>query len=155
MMRSIQEWLDEYAVSHQNSTNKVIHWICVPLIVWSIILLFLSIPEPLFLSNLNLNWAWIASGLAVIYYSLLSPALAIGMTIFLGTLNFFSLQVEITSSYPVWTIGLAIFVIAWIGQFFGHQIEGKKPSFLKDIQFLLIGPVWLMHFIYKKLGWKY
>jgi uncharacterized membrane protein YGL010W len=109
----------------------------------------------LFLSNLNLNWAWIASGLAVIYYSLLSPALAIGMTIFLGTLNFFSLQVEITSSYPVWTIGLAIFVIAWIGQFFGHQIEGKKPSFLKDIQFLLIGPVWLMHFIYKKLGWKY
>lgn len=154
-MRSIQEWLDEYAVSHQNSTNKVIHWICVPLIVWSIILLLMSIPEPLILKNLNLNWAWIASGMALFWYFLLSPALAIGMTIFLGALNFFSLQVENTSSYTVWTIGLAIFVIAWIGQFFGHHIEGKKPSFLKDIQFLLIGPMWLMHFIYKKLGLKF
>jgi uncharacterized membrane protein YGL010W len=155
MMRSIQDWLDEYAVSHQNSTNKVIHWICVPLIVWSIILLFMSIPEPLFLKNLNLNWAWVASGMALFWYFLLSPALAIGMTIFLGALNYFSLQVENTSSYPVWNIGLAIFVIAWIGQFFGHHIEGKKPSFLKDLQFLLIGPIWLMHFIYKKLGLKF
>lgn len=155
MMRSIQEWLDDYAVSHQNSTNKVIHWICVPLIVWSIILLLLSIPVPFFLSNLGLNWAWTISGLAVFWYFFLSPALAFGMTLFLGVLNFLSLQVENTSSYPIWTIGLAIFIIAWIGQFFGHHIEGKKPSFLKDIQFLLIGPVWLMHFIYKKLGWKY
>jgi uncharacterized membrane protein YGL010W len=47
---------------------------------------------------------------------------------------------------------VAIFIIAWIGQFYGHNIEGKKPSFLKDIQFLLIGPMWLMSFIYKKWG---
>lgn len=154
-MMSIQKWLDEYAISHQNTTNKAIHWICVPLIVWSIILLLLSIPEPLFIKKLHLNWAWIASSLAIFWYFIISPSLAIGMTIFLGALNFFSLQIENTSSYPVWAIGLAIFVIAWIGQFFGHHIEGKKPSFLKDVQFLLIGPVWLMHFIYKKLGWKY
>lgn len=42
-----------------------------------------------------------------------------------------------------------IFTIAWIGQFIGHKIEGKKPSFLEDIQYLLIGPAWLLHFIYK------
>jgi uncharacterized membrane protein YGL010W len=154
-MMGIQEWLDEYALSHQNSTNKAIHWVCVPLIVWSIILLLLSIPKPLIISDLGLNWAWISSCIAVFWYFLLSPTLAVGMSIILGFLNFISLQVEHTSSYPVWTIGLSIFVIAWIGQFFGHHIEGKKPSFLKDLQFLLIGPIWLLHFIYKKIGLKY
>jgi uncharacterized membrane protein YGL010W len=52
-------------------------------------------------------------------------------------------------------IALSIFAFSWIVQFLGHKIEGKKPSFLKDIQFLLIGPAWLMHFIYKKLNIKY
>jgi uncharacterized membrane protein YGL010W len=52
-------------------------------------------------------------------------------------------------------ISLGIFVIAWIVQFYGHKIEGKKPSFLKDVQFLMIGPAWLMHFIYKKIGIGY
>jgi uncharacterized membrane protein YGL010W len=56
---------------------------------------------------------------------------------------------------PLWMVSLVIFFVAWIGQFYGHKIEGKKPSFLKDIQFLLIGPAWLMHFIYKRLGIPY
>jgi uncharacterized membrane protein YGL010W len=50
-----------------------------------------------------------------------------------------------------WIVYLSIFVITWIFQFVGHKIEGKKPSFLKDLQFLLIGPIWLLHFVLKKL----
>ena len=56
---------------------------------------------------------------------------------------------------PLWLIGIAVFVGAWIGQFIGHKIEGKKPSFFKDVQFLLIGPAWLMAFIYRRAGWEY
>jgi uncharacterized membrane protein YGL010W len=56
---------------------------------------------------------------------------------------------------PLWVICIVIFIVAWIGQFYGHKIEGKKPSFLKDVQFLLIGPAWLMHFVYKRLGIPY
>ena len=55
----------------------------------------------------------------------------------------------------LWVLSLAIFVLAWVGQFIGHKIEGKKPSFLKDLQFLLIGPAWLLSFIYKKLNIRY
>ena len=57
-----------------------------------------------------------------------------------------------------WNAGLVlflIFVIAWIGQFVGHKIEGKRPSFFEDLQFLLIGPAWLLHFVYKKMGVSY
>ena len=50
---------------------------------------------------------------------------------------------------------MAIFVLAWIGQFIGHKIEGEKPSFFEDLQFLLIGPDWLLGAIYQKLGIRY
>ena len=52
----------------------------------------------------------------------------------------------------IWKLSMLIFIFAWIGQFIGHKIEGQKPSFFEDIQFLLIGPAWLLSFIYKKLG---
>ena len=55
----------------------------------------------------------------------------------------------------LFTISLVLFVVAWIGQFIGHKLEGAKPSFFKDLQFLLIGPAWLLSFIYKKMGIAY
>ena len=50
---------------------------------------------------------------------------------------------------------IIVFIFAWILQFLGHKIEGKKPSFFKDIQFLLIGPAWLLAFIYNSFKIKY
>jgi len=46
-------------------------------------------------------------------------------------------------------------VLAWIGQFIGHMIEGKRPSFFQDLQFLMIGPMWLLSFVYQRLGLRY
>ena len=56
---------------------------------------------------------------------------------------------------PLWQSCLAIFVVAWIGQFVGHAVEGRRPSFFKDLQFLLIGPLWLLSFAYRRLGLRY
>jgi uncharacterized membrane protein YGL010W len=77
----------------------------------------------------------------------------------IGGMSYGIVQIEMWEKYhngpAAWIIFLAIFVIAWIGQFIGHKIEGKKPSFLEDVKFLLIGPIWLLHFICKKIGLKY
>jgi uncharacterized membrane protein YGL010W len=155
-MRTIHDWLDEYGESHQNSTNKLIHWICVPLIVLSIIGLIWSIPNVVFLENNGLNWALVSITLAVGYYFFLSPALGASMLIFLYGSSYLIRFIESSSElYPLWGISLVVFVVAWIGQFYGHKVEGKKPSFLKDVQFLLIGPLWLMSAVYRKLGIKY
>jgi uncharacterized membrane protein YGL010W len=93
--------------------------------------------------------------LVLVYYLSISVPLAMGMLFFsvicLAVANFLNL----TFPGMLWMISLGIFVIAWIIQFIGHEVEGKKPSFLKDIQFLMIGPAWLMHFLYKKLGIGY
>ncbi|MEX1188583.1 MAG: Mpo1-like protein [Bacteroidia bacterium] len=151
-MRKLEDWLDEYGVSHKNPTNKLIHWVCVPSIVLSIIFLLSSIPVPSFISDINLDWSHVIMMLALIYYMFLSVSLAFGMLLvfaLMTTLNSFVVE---SSNYPIWGIGLTIFVLAWAGQFYGHKIEGKKPSFLKDVQFLMIGPIWLLNFIYKRIG---
>lgn len=102
-----------------------------------------------------MNWATVALLLVMIYYFALSIPLAIGMALFSILCLVIIRQIELLSPWPVWAVSLVIFGLAWIGQFYGHKIEGKKPSFLKDVQFLLIGPAWLMHFIYKKIGIPY
>jgi uncharacterized membrane protein YGL010W len=152
--RRIFALLDEYGSSHQNGTNKFIHWLAVPAIFWTIVALLWEIPVPAaFLEIANVNWATIALALTVIYYAILSWTLAIGMVLF--TLCCFGLISVYQSAplfgLPLWQFAIAIFVIAWIFQFIGHKIEGKKPSFFKDVQFLMIGPAWLMSFIYRKL----
>jgi uncharacterized membrane protein YGL010W len=159
-MRKIDELLAEYGESHQNSTNKAIHWICVPAIFFSIVGLIACIPSDFvqrFLGEGNpyANWAAVVTILVIIYYVSLSIPLSIGMLLFTLLCLFLVrviIQIDIA---PLWLISVIIFVVAWIGQFYGHKVEGKKPSFLKDIQFLLIGPAWLMHFVYRKLGIPY
>ena len=91
----------------------------------------------------------------LLYYASLSISLTIGMFVFISACLFLSEILLHNELIPLWAIALIVFVLAWIGQFYGHQVEGKKPSFLKDIQFLLIGPVWLLHFIYRRIGLKY
>lgn len=159
-MRKIDLLLEEYGESHRNHTNKLIHWFCVPAIFFSVVGLIFSIPtgflpEALPFLGSFANWATIALALVLIYYVSLSVSLTLGMLFFsalcLALANFLNL------AFPgkLWVISLGIFIIAWIIQFIGHKIEGKKPSFFKDVQFLMIGPAWLMHFIYKKIGVVY
>jgi uncharacterized membrane protein YGL010W len=159
-MRKIDQLFAEYGESHQDSTNKTIHWICVPLIFLSILGLVASIPASAVQSILGdnnpyANWAAIALVLVLIYYVSLSIPLSIGMmlsgALCLMIVNFI-VRINIA---PLWVVSLGIFFVAWVGQFYGHKVEGKKPSFLKDVQFLLIGPAWLMHFLYKRVGIPY
>lgn len=154
-MRSIQSWLDEYGESHQNPTNKTVHWICVPSIFFSVVGLLYSVKLPVALTpTLQLNLAMVILAVTTVYYFMLSKPLAIGLLLF-ATLCLYLCQTIEVAGFTLWQVSIAVFVIAWIGQFWGHKVEGKKPSFLKDLQFLMIGPAWLMHFIYKKLGIPY
>lgn len=151
-MKTVKQWLDEYGQSHQNETNKLIHWMCVPAIFFSIIGLLYSIKLPLILFTHTLNLGIVTILIISLYYLRLSFSLGIGMILFGIFCLFFCHLIEWYVPVSLWLICVIIFVLAWIGQFYGHSVEGKKPSFLKDIQFLLIGPMWLMSFVYRKMG---
>jgi len=152
-MKTIHQWLEDYGSSHRNPTNKLIHWICVPAIFFSIVGLLYAIPLPVGGVRSYISVAHVVLLLLIIYYLRLSPALAVGMLLIgIGCLWLWSLIAA--TSLVIWQVAVVIFVVAWIGQFIGHKIEGAKPSFFKDLQFLLIGPAWLLSFIYKKAGIK-
>lgn len=153
-MRTLQQWLDDYGVSHQNKTNKMVHWICVPAIMFSLVGLLYVIPFPIEEKSIIANWASVVIVGALLFYLRLSITMFVSMAIIMLAMLWLNAQL-FASGINLFAVSISIFVLAWIGQFWGHKIEGKKPSFLEDIQFLLIGPAWLMHFIYKKLGWKY
>lgn len=158
-MRKIDALLSEYGESHQNATNKTIHWICVPLIFFSIVGLIWSIPsqvlQNLISDNPYVNWATLVLAITLVYYLMLSVPLFFGMVVVAAVCSLLANYLSQAIAAPLWAVSLGIFMVAWIGQFYGHKVEGKKPSFFKDLQFLLIGPAWLMHFIYKRLGIPY
>ena len=157
MKKSMQQWLDEYGESHQNPINKLIHWLCVPIITFTLLGLLSLITFEFNSDNMwfKINLASILVIISIIFYIRLSIPITIGMIFFSGTCIYFIQIFE--NSYDksiLLKYYLIVFVLAWIGQFIGHKIEGKKPSFIKDIQFLLIGPAWLLSFIYKKINIK-
>ncbi len=154
-MKNIYQWLSEYGESHKNETNKLIHWICVPSIFFSLVGLLYEVKLPFFVAGIQMNIAAIVMLLAVIYYARLSKTLWVGMLIFGIFCLALSYLIEKNGFMPLWLFCLIVFGLAWIGQFYGHKVEGKKPSFLQDLQFLMIGPAWLMSFIYQKLGIRF
>jgi uncharacterized membrane protein YGL010W len=151
-MPTIQQWFSEYGESHKNETNKTIHWVCVPTIFFSLVGFMYGIKLPFSIQGLQLNVAIILAVLVIAYYFSLSRTLWIGMLLFEIACLLICHFIVLSGFIPLWLFSLILFAGAWAGQFYGHKVEGKKPSFLTDLQFLLIGPAWLMGFIYKKIG---
>ncbi|CDG81273.1 Mpo1 family 2-hydroxy fatty acid dioxygenase [Janthinobacterium agaricidamnosum] len=143
MPRTIDSLLLQYRENHANPTNELIHFVCVPAIVFALLGLLWSIHPLLTLAT---------SAAALYYYYKLSKPFAAGMLlmalVMLGLLLLSPPEI-------VLPLSLGIFVLAWIGQFIGHKIEGKKPSFFDDVRFLLIGPLFVLSFLYRRLRISY
>jgi uncharacterized membrane protein YGL010W len=153
-MRSAAQWLDEYGESHRHPANKRLHWICVPVILWCILGFLFCIPVPRGVSLPFESWASLAVLALVIYYAFLSLPLALGSLPLLAAMLWSVAALARASPVPLWGVCAALFIAAWIGQFLGHAIEGKRPSFFKDLQFLLIGPLWLLADLYRRFGYE-
>ncbi len=141
-MPTIDQWFARYGESHQSRVNKALHWICVPAITWSVIA---------FAWWLSPYAALLLCALALAFYAYHSLPLALGMlgvvALALAPLAHLSVNVAIAAA--------VVFVVAWIGQFVGHKVEGRKPSFFDDVKFLLIGPAWLLGLVYRWLHIRY
>jgi uncharacterized membrane protein YGL010W len=156
-MRTANEWLNEYGESHHNPTNEALHWVCVPVILWCVLGLLWATPFPDSVRSFFplANWATVVTLAAVVYYALLSVPLALGVLPLLLLMLWSISALSRNGVAPLWLICALLFVLAWIGQFIGHAIEGKRPSFFKDVQFLMIGPLWLLANLYRRAGIRF
>ncbi|MBN8726720.1 MAG: DUF962 domain-containing protein [Xanthomonadales bacterium] len=154
-MRSIDEWFGAYAADHRNAVNRLIHWICVPAILWAVIAALWSIPVSPSLGRPGF-WCALAMVAALAFYWRLSRPLGIGMLAVFAVLGMATelLHRALGGTALLW-LALGVFVLAWIGQFVGHAIEGRRPSFLTDLAYLLIGPAWLTGKVMRRLGIAY
>ena len=155
-MPDVHIWLNEYALDHQHPVNQLMHKICVPLIVVSLIGLMWCIPVPKEFTEISpaLNWGTTFLLASIVYYFIMSIPLAIGM------LPVVLITVVIVNwadglAWPLWLTSGTVFVIAWIGQFYGHMVEGRRPAFFRDLQFLMIGPLWVLSGLYRRAGIPY
>jgi len=140
--RNVERLLERYGEFHRNRANKAIHWVCVPLILWSVLAALWTV-SPLAV--------YAASGVMTVFYLWLSLPLALGM---LGVIALMVWPLPLLGSHAL-IVSIAVFVAAWIGQFIGHILEGRKPAFLEDVRSLLIGPAWLLADLYRRLGIAY
>ena len=153
--RSIDRWFSSYSSDHRNTTNQWLHVVCVPLILWSVIALLWCIPVPGSLFGPG-AWAALVMFMAWSFYYRHSRTLGMGMLLIFVLFSWATrwLHMEL-GTIGLLKLAIGVFVVAWIGQFVGHHIEGRRPSFLTDLTYLLIGPIWVLNKLYRKLSWKY
>ncbi len=140
--RRVDQLLDHYGESHQHPVNELIHYVAIPLIVFSLIGL-LQWAQPYL--------ALAAIGGSIMYYARLSNAFMISMTL----VAVLCLYVAGLLGEALLPVSVVVFVVSWVFQFIGHKIEGKKPSFLEDLQYLLVGPLFVLSKLFLKLGIKW
>lgn len=154
-MRSVNDWFGSYSRDHQHPVNRLVHWICVPAIMWCVIAALWVAPVPAWLGRAGF-WAFVAMFASFVFYYRMSRPLGLAMAIAFIVFGLLTegLYRAMGPSQLLW-LAIVVFVLAWIGQFIGHHIEGRRPSFLTDLAYLLIGPAWLMGKIMRRLGIAY
>lgn len=153
--RPIDRWFASYSSDHRDDTNQAIHVFAVPAILWSVIALLWCVPVPGTWFGPGL-WAALAMFAAWMFYFRSSRVLGTGMLAIFVAMSWLTRWLHDGLGTPsLLGLALAVFVVAWIAQFVGHKIEGKKPSFLTDLVYLLIGPAWVLSKLYRKLGLRW
>jgi len=137
--RRIDQLLDRYGESHLNPRNELIHFVAIPLIMVSLV-------GMMFALHPYAAYAFVAA--SMFYYARLS--LVFFFTMLVWSLAMFGVIFVLGSK--VFPVSATVFILAWVLQFIGHRIEGKKPSFFEDIQYLWVGPLFVVSKLFLKLG---
>ncbi len=153
-MRNVDDWFESYGADHRNATNVLIHWICVPAILWAAIALLWLIPVSPAFGRAGLWCGLVMVGAFAFYWRLSRPVAVAMLAVFVVLGVFTEALYRSLGRVDLAWLAIGVFVIAWIGQFIGHKYEGRKPSFLTDLAYLLIGPAWLMAKLLRRMGFK-
>ncbi|MGI9260078.1 MAG: DUF962 domain-containing protein [Gammaproteobacteria bacterium] len=152
-MRPVDEWLRLYDRHHADGAKQLLHWLMIPFIVTSVVGLLWALPVPTTFSDATpvLNWGTIFLMAAIVYYFILSISLAFGALPLIALVVWAVMWLE-RLQYPLWMSCTALLVTAWMGQRISHRGPGDRPSLIGDLQYVMLGPVWLVAALYRRLG---
>ncbi|KAK0461709.1 uncharacterized protein EV420DRAFT_124537 [Desarmillaria tabescens] len=152
-----------YGSYHTNPINVTIHIICVPMILWTGLVMGTHVlptwlPDIHFAINnylafdLNFSTVWAVTNL--LYYYILEPTAAFIYTPQM-TLCFLS-AMKFSERSDHMAIALTVHVLCWIAQFLGHGIAEKRaPALLDNILGAAVLAPFFVHLeILYKLGYN-
>ncbi len=160
--RPIDIYFDKYDEYHTNPVNRIINYICIPVVSFSIVGFVWSLPfmHLNFLGTYNgiFNWASFLIAFSIYYYYRASPILSYLMLLVIFVFAYSITLLEAwqkAGGMVLPQVCIVLFVAANILQLIGYRLEGKRPMLFFDFKFLLIGPLWLLSLILKRFGVKY
>lgn len=141
----LKRHLDEYAMTHKNRVNVLIHWIFEPAAIWALLALFWNLPLPSSFATIpGINGMTLLEFILLVYFAHLSKPLALILTCVAVIFSATIAALASSTTFPILHAALPLFAISWIALFIGHRIEGNVPSVFKNPHLIFIGPVWLV-----------
>jgi uncharacterized membrane protein YGL010W len=155
-MSNADAWLQRYERDHTHAVNRVLHWLCIPIIVLGVVGMLWSLPVPGVFreSSPVLNWGTFFLMAAVVYYFILSITLAFGLLPFVTLIAVAVAWLDRLDT-PLWLISATAFAAAGAGQLIGHAFERRTVSLFSDLNFVMIGPLWMVASIFQRLRIPY
>ncbi|HAV75578.1 MULTISPECIES: Mpo1 family 2-hydroxy fatty acid dioxygenase [Limnobacter] len=141
-MRTLVDQLATYATYHRDPRNIATHFVGVPIIVLSVLILLSRVSVDV--AGIAVTPALVVFLLSSLFYLKLSLAYGLAMFVIHGALLLAAGHFATLSTLAWLGAGVGIFVVGWIIQFVGHYYEGRKPAFVDDLIGLAIGPLFVV-----------
>ena len=160
--RYINACFDKYSPCYSTTAAKITTGIIISLILFSLLGLMWAIPFSYlkFLGKYNgfFNWASFFIALCVYGYYKLSPVLSYFIFFILFAFSYGIMQLDLWHKYggpALWLICMIIFIVSFTVQVTTFRMENRRYSLTDNLQFILISPVWLLHFVLKRFTVRY
>ncbi len=146
-------WLTNFGAHRQDVTSPALYWVSMIALLLGFVGLLWSIPVPRAFDEISpfLNWGTAFLIATLVYYFIISVSLALGMVPFI--LGIAAIETWlVTLPTPVGYVASILVGISISGLCFGHYMNKGVRAVLRDVQLLMIAPIWLLSNLYKKLG---
>ena len=152
----MDKWLSDFDANHRNIINASIYWPSTLLLLIGIVCLFSCLPIPHEFIEISpiLNWGSLLLLVAIVYYCIISIPLAIGMLPFISIIFVLQVYLQNMTEYAL-IISILLTIASVVGICTGYYKEERLKLVLKDIQLVIIAPLWLLSLTYRRLGIPY
>jgi len=153
---TLDDWADRYGQLHPEGACSAAAWLSITVLVASLLGLLgsLPVPAPLQAQQLVINWATMLLMAAFVYYCMLSLRIAVAGLVYLAAAATPGIWLELRG-LPVWPLALGTFIPAFVWQLEMTRRATGRVRVLRNLQYLMLGPVWLLRAVFRRAGLAY
>ena len=145
------EQLAMYSAYHRDKRNQMTHHVGVPMIVFSVMVLFSLVTVATFEAGV-LTLAGLMITLLLLMYIISAPLVGMVAVLIYMALLYAAEHIGAMGTNTALITFVVLFVGGWIIQFWGHAYEGRKPALFDNLLQIFMAPSFLIAEILFALG---